>query len=614
MKAASFILTIVVSGCLGAATWGQETLSLQEASSQEATLAKPGALSQAEVQQLVQKLTSQPRKTWIARGTITATRQEYGAPKTTDEDTIQKEIDKEVQQYQNDSSKREKTAELQKMKLDAIPFNARYKLSNEYSMSSTHTVKYDNGQFSWEIGVSSRQDSLQPEAALAGNPMARKFDLNGNRRRVFAWDGQEYTTYSASGNVALVDAASRLPHVVTGPLTAGLIPWGYGRFAPDALKAAQISAAREGDLIAMTIGRDDGTSADLTLDPAKAYAVTKATLTKGRTTVTYTCSGYQQVAGNWVPSSVTVERKVESFVNRLPTSEQWDFTSVSAAAPTTDSFRVSLAANALVEYSSPVATASAIYVQSNTIDTRALLAQRLAFAAAEGSRRQNCATAAVEEVASELGKSLPRDALAALVGPDGRTNMYDMKRLAESQGLFCQAVKADLATLRTLPGVKAILHIPGKDHFVVLSEMDDRNVWLVDLSNKKFCYRRSVDSLPTSWSQGAVLLLSDRPMSRQSGALADAALATLTGGAGYACNDLLQEYGTVFCEDDSNYGFGCEGAVVVYFERWGCGPAESGTCDEYRLVYIMESPCILDEYLNCTITGEWYSAFSYACQ
>ena len=55
--------------------------------------------------------------------------------------------------------------------------------------------------------------------------------MSWNQRRIFAWDGQEYTTYSVSGGHADVDAAGKLQRAVTGPLTAGLIPWGYGRFS-----------------------------------------------------------------------------------------------------------------------------------------------------------------------------------------------------------------------------------------------------------------------------------------------------------------------------------------------------------------------------------------------
>ena len=196
MKPVSFLLTIVASLCLSTGAWGQQTLS------------------NGEIQKILQQVTSQPRKTWISVGTIAATHQEYGAAKVTDTATIQSEVNKAVQQYQGSSSKIEKTPELQKMKLDAIPFNVRYKLANEWAMSSHVIVKYDNGRFYWDISVDSRQDSVKPDATLAGNYMTKQFTMSWNQRRIFAWDGQEYTTYSVSGGHANVDAAGKLQRAV----------------------------------------------------------------------------------------------------------------------------------------------------------------------------------------------------------------------------------------------------------------------------------------------------------------------------------------------------------------------------------------------------------------
>ena len=88
-------------------------------------------------------------------------------PKVTDSTKIKAEIDKAVRQYEQNANKRELTPELQKMKLDAIPFNVKYKLANEYSMSSREVVKYDGERFYWEITVNSRSDSIKPDATLA---------------------------------------------------------------------------------------------------------------------------------------------------------------------------------------------------------------------------------------------------------------------------------------------------------------------------------------------------------------------------------------------------------------------------------------------------------------
>jgi hypothetical protein len=594
MKTLNVFLAIVASLCLSPAAWGQR------------------ALSSAEIQKILQDVTNRPRETWIVAGTITATHQEYGAPKTTNQGTIQSEINKAVQAYQNNSDKKEKTVQLQKMALDAIPFNVRYKLANEYSMSSRVTVRYDHGRFYWEINADSRQDSVRPaDYGVAGNYMTRHFDMGWNQRRIAAWDGQKYTTYSASGNRATVDAAGKLPRAVNGPLTAGLIPWGHGRFTLASLTAAQASARDAGGMIDLTLTFTDGASAGLALDSARAYAVTKATLTSaGRAVAIHTCSGYQLVGGNWVPSKVTIERLNAGAESRLPTSEQWTFTSVSAAAPSPTGFNVPLGANALMEYAAPLAGSSAIYVQSHEADTDELLAQRLAYVAGAGSRSQNCATAALQTAAARLGKSLSTGALAGLVGPDGGTTLLEMKRFAQSQGLYCRAVRTDLAALRGLQGVQAILHIPGRSHFVVLNSADDRDVWLTDLSSRKFFYRQSRDFFPMDWPEGTALLLSNRPIPALSVELPDAVLATLAGGAGWECNTLLQEEDVFYCSVMID---GCSGAVTVYYERWGCGAASSGSCTHEEMVSSQETPCIWDPWYDCTTNGEWYYYYMDAC-
>jgi len=406
MRTWSTWLSVMAVLYLGPTAWGQR------------------ALSSAEIQQILQQVTSRPRQTWLPAGTIQAIHQEYSAPRETDQTKIRNEIDKAVREYQNNPNKLEETPALQKMKLDAVPFNVRYKLSNESHMSSRATAKYDNGRFYWEINVDSRSDTVKADASLAGNYMTRQFDMAANQRRIAAWDGQEYTVYSASGGQAIVDAAGKLPRAVTGPLTAGLIPWGNGRYSYASLMAAQISARQNaGGTIGMTVTQGDGTSMDLTLDPAKAYGVTKAVLTHaGGQTATYTCSGYQQFGGNWVPNTVTIERH-NSQGDRLPTSEQWTFTSISAATPAPGTFNVALKANDVVEYSSPLTASSAVYIHSDGVDTRGLLAQRLAYASGRDPQRQNCATAVMPAGRLGVGQVRPGQCPGSSRG-DGRPDEH----------------------------------------------------------------------------------------------------------------------------------------------------------------------------------------------
>jgi hypothetical protein len=196
------------------------------------------SLEREEILQIFQELTSQPRKTWISAGTIEARHTEYRASKTMDANEVNEQINQKIQKYQANPNKPERTESLQKMRLDAIPFNIRSRLSNEYTMSSTVTVKFDGERFYWEIDANSRTDSVQPGRELSDNFMTSHFDLEWNTKRIFAWDGEKYTTYSLPGNCATIDLVDTTPHIVNGPLTAGVITWGYGYFTYERLSAA----------------------------------------------------------------------------------------------------------------------------------------------------------------------------------------------------------------------------------------------------------------------------------------------------------------------------------------------------------------------------------------
>jgi hypothetical protein len=126
-------------------------------------------LNRAEILQIFQQLTSQPKKTWIPAGTIKATHEEYRSPKTTDINEINGQIKEKIAEYQNNQNKRELTEDLQKMKLDAMSFNVRHKLSNEYTMNSSVIVKFDGERFYWEINMDSRTDSVKPGKDLTDN-------------------------------------------------------------------------------------------------------------------------------------------------------------------------------------------------------------------------------------------------------------------------------------------------------------------------------------------------------------------------------------------------------------------------------------------------------------
>ncbi len=599
MKTAVILCTVAVSLCLPSAAFSQTTLD------------------QAKTESILKQLTSQPRKTWISAGTIQGTHYERRDPVITDSATIDEKIAQAVTEYKADTAKNETSTDPQELELKAIPFNVKYKLANTYTMTSTEVVDYDGERFRWEITTSSRTDSIRPDATVATNPLIDAFQPDVNKYRVFTWDGQGYATTCNGGETVVVDVDNRLPRSVNGPLTAGLIPWGNDKFSYDSLADADIVATNSFDgavkTIHLSIAHSDGSATQVNLDPAKNYAVTSATLTTSSGfEVSYRLSDYASFDGQWVPSSVVVERKNVGEENQMPTVEQWsNIKVVSTAAPALNRFAVDLALNALVEYLTPAAASSSLYVNSGETDMDTLLGERLAYGLGEGKRYQNCATVALQHVASQFGKPVPHAAMTDLVNTAGVTNLYDLKQSAQESGLYGRIVKTDVAGLRNLGTAKAILHLPSKSHFVVVDHVDNQYVWLVDLSNKTFYYPKSVASLPLEWTEGTALLLSDQPITGEFAGIPDAATKDTVGGTtGYACNRLIQEEDIVTC---TQVGADCQGLYIFFFEVWGCGPAASGTCSTHEIISRQYTPCVMDPVFGCTVFSNWYYKTTEAC-
>jgi len=510
------------------------------------------SLDRAEILQIFEQLTSQPRKTWIPAGTIKATHEEYRAPGTTDIDEINSRIKEKIAEYQSKSDKRELTKNQQKMKLDALPFNVRYELSNEYTMNSTVIVRFDGERFYWEINADSRTDSIKPEKDLSENFMTEQFNLDWNARRIFAWDGEKYTTYFLPGNHAIVDTTGSKPHVVNGPLTAGLIPWGYGYYAYENLSIIESSGEEkyiDGQTqIYLTLNNQDGSEMLFIMDPAKDYSVLSYIISdQSNTVISKQYSNYQSVSGNWVPTTILIER-YEAGSNRLLAHDIWNITGIDANAPESYKFEVSYETDALIEYFSTATDESSMYRHSQRVDTDLLLAERLAFAVNQGIQPQNCATISLKYV----------------------------------------------------------------KHFVVLDSIDDKYVWTIDLASNKFYYRTDMNFFEMDWTEGTTLLVSSQSITGEFTDIDESELGIITGAYGYQCNTLRQESGVIFCV---YIGGGCEGYFRIFYERWGCGVAESGSCSQSKMIRYHRTPCILDPHnpFGCKVTGEWTTYYMQAC-
>jgi hypothetical protein len=449
--------------------------------------------------------------------------------------------------------------------------------------------------------------------------MTKQFDLDWNGKRIFAWDGEKYTTYFLPGNLAIVDSTGETPHIVSGPLTAGIIPWGYGHYAYDSLCAAGSSAVEtdtNGQMeIHLTLNNTDGSQIFFLLDPQKDYAVVSCLQTGlGNPVISKQYSGYQLVYGNWVPTIILAEQ-YEAGSKRLLVSDLWQFTRISSDVPDAGGFTVRYERDALIEYRSNITDSTVQYRYSQSVDTDLLLAERLTVASSEGTQPQNCATISLKYSLSRLSKDVTDQQLAQLISePNKTTSLYAMKEFVQSLGLYCKAVKTDIQTLKNLNGCEVILHIPVDDHFIVLEHIDTVYVWTIDLSSNKFYYRTDIDFFDMDWSGGPVLLISNQPIQLQGNftELNDGQLNNIIGNAGYSCTRLIQTYSVIYCTD---LGGMCGGMYQEYLTRYGCETAPSGSCTGSRMLRYKESPCIEDpdDPFNCDITGEWTCYYMKAC-
>ncbi|MHC4913268.1 MAG: cysteine peptidase family C39 domain-containing protein, partial [Planctomycetota bacterium] len=554
---------------------------------------------------------------WLSAGTIVATHDEYRAPKITDLNQLNDQIGQKVQRYLSNPDKRELTEDLRKMKLDAMPFNVRYELSNECTMRSNVVVRFDGDRFYWEINVESRTDSVKRGKALRTNFMTDEFNLTWNGRRIFAWDGEKYTIYAPGANHSTVDAADNLPRGVNGPLTAGIVPWGYGLYTYDNLAATESSAVEKivdgRTQIHLTINNSDGSESLFVLDVEKDYAVLSCSMTGSDNSITSRqYSNYQLVADKWLPATILIERR-EAGSDRLLARDLWDITSINGDVPAPDSFVVGCADDTLIEYYSYMADEEPqVYRHSDMVDTDLLLSERLTFLAAEGLQPQNCATAASRYVAAKLGRAFTDEQLAQLVNePNEDTSLYQIKQFMQSLGLYCRAVRADIRTLRRLNGCEVILHIPSKEHFVAFERIDNQDVWIVDLADNKFYYRTDINFFDMDWTAGTALLISDQPIDGQFTDIGDDELTQITGAQEYyKCNKVLQNYGQLMCDYVSGL---CGGYFYVFEKRRGCGISQSGSCSTDIWPRYHKWLCINDPPGGCKTTGDPITYYMRAC-
>jgi len=541
-------------------------------------------LGRSEILAIFKTLTAGPQNTWIPFGSIKASHEEYRAA------------------------------------------GNGHAVVNEYRMISNTIVRYDGEKFYWEIDVSQRTDSNSANPNRPNNSHNRQFDLKSNANRIFAWDGQQYTTYFRPINTATIKDAAKLTTqpVVNGPLTAAIIPWGYGYYSYDKL-ANTLSTAVEKIVddqhqIQMILAYSNGVEMTLEIDPSKNYCVLSQTIKHADASITFNTYGNFLLIGNrYVPTSIIVERyKNKITPPNLVTCDVWNLTSIDSNMPAQESFRVEFEPDAMIEYYTLMADETLIYRYAepgNGIDTGSLVIDKLTIGTSSNASK-NCATAAMNYIAAKYGRNITDQQLANLIQrSSGKTSLYDMKQFALAMGLYCRAVKTDLQTIKDIGDCKIIMHIPDKNHYYVLGNIDSKYVRVIDLTSRKFFERFSIDQFSMEWADGTALIISDKPINSQNSFIEidDDILQSITGAGGFACTKLLQYDDVILC--DHPIGGLCGGIYEELSERWTCEGAETGTCSQTLLQREQTTDCITDPYdpVGCTITGEWTTYFIRAC-
>jgi hypothetical protein len=531
-------------------------------------------LDRTEILQILKTLTQQPRKTWIPTGTIKATHSEYNS-------------------------------------------------SEGYVTDSTVTVKYDGDRFYWEIDVDSRKKQVESGTEPAGRASQDNFDLNWNKRRVFAWDGERYTMYFRPGNHAIVhENPTDIPIAVNGPLTAGIVPWGHGIFTLESLSVAESSAVVDSQgHVHLTLYKTGAPKMVFVLDPTKDYALLSCLMDyAGGSSITRTYGDYESVSGKWVPTTIIIERYDNSKQSPEPlSSDFWNLTSISPLFPPAESFRVQPEADALVEFYSPISSKALWYRYYSEVDTDSLLEKKLEIALTKDTQSQNCAKVAMKYVLERLGKNVTDQDLAKLVsGPNKSTSLYTLRQFVQDLGLHCLAVKTDIATLKKLKNCQTILHLSAANHYVVFEYVDDEYIWVIDLDSNKFFYRSGLKEFGLTWSEGTALLVSDKSLDLDpnstlinDGELSNIIGSTEGGLTDFTCSAVIQEYKYLSCPITDGP---CVGRYWLWPDRLGCEPGPEGhICNGTDFPGNYSSACINQGIGSCTVTGEWITQSIRAC-
>lgn len=511
-----------------------------------------------------------------------------------------------------------------------------YRREDDWLAQTDEIILFDGRRFRWEITLDS-DDQAVPEPMKPGQKTLRVPDKASNRNRIFVWDGNQYIRYYPNTEYAVISeqAASSAP-VLRGPLTAEIVPWGYGDYALSALLSRQPTVQEE-TLNGRTVLRLSFTHPTITpplqcvllLEPTMNYAVLSLTLDSEAVHITTTYSDYSQAGGRWIPRTIRTERYAKTPQGLdLISYDDWVFTELNTDTPAEEALKPRFKEGTLVEVHPGGGRESLLYYSTEQKNISELLTEKMSLPSGLDETRQNCAQAAIELLKRRFASSIlsqPAPAAAASSSEEmtGLVSLYEVKQKLEQAGLYCLAVQTDIQTLQNLSDCGIIVHLPNQKHYLIVDRIDGQSVWTIDLSSRKFYWKWRIDDFIRDWKEGTALLVADTPtrLPNHMQTLSPMRLYEIVGGDGaeyenYSCTQEIQQDDWSPCPMPIG-GTLCYGKLYVFYSRYGCVEDEfGGVCEGRPMGGIDETPCLTDpfEYGSCVITSEWHTTYIRACK
>lgn len=532
-----------------------------------------------EVTQLLETLTSQPRLTWLTKGKVRARHLEYT----------------EV---------------------------------NNTVVESEEVFIIDGEKYTWEITVEEDSGSqMLPEIVETQAGQAQHVS-NSDKKRIFTWDGSQYTRYFKSSGYAMVALDSQdMPIQVFGPLSAGVIPWGHGDFQLSTLTQLEPAAIERGtgdeQRIELTLIKHQihpALTITIRLNPLRNYAVEWYRWRNDQASIEYTLSDYTQINLKWMPQRIRVERTdLRDTEPKLLSYDDWFYEEISSDLPPTDPFQTKFSNGTLVEMQLPNHPQTLLYHAFDEANVSELINDKISMLTADQQEQNNCATAAIRHLIKRYNRPEPDQQMAELVSAETRlTSLQKVKQALEESELYCSAIQTDLETLKTIDNCSGILHIPINNHYVILDHIDAEYVWTIDLTSRKFYWKTPIKDFLNQWEDGTVLLVTESPIYLPSGLnnIETEQLLMIQGGGNYSCSEIIQTETVENCPEPLG-GLICRGSYRMFWQRKGCiEDSEGGLCHGIGMLGYSFSRCIEDQEVTgqCIYFGKWYKRDIRACE